>query len=35
VITTHWLKQDGQTKIPVEARVVFSLTTSMPMIPLH
>jgi len=33
--TAHWLRQDSEAKLPVESRVTFSLTTSMPMIPLH
>ena len=33
--SAHWLKQDSQTRLPVEGRVIFSLTTSMPMTPLH
>jgi hypothetical protein len=33
--TAHWLRQDSETRLPVESRVVFSLTTSMPMTPLH
>jgi hypothetical protein len=33
--TVHWFKQDKTARLPVEARVTFSLTTSMPMIPLH
>jgi len=35
VSTAHWLRQDRQTIVPAETHVVFSLTTSMPMIPLH
>jgi hypothetical protein len=33
--SAHWLRQDSQARLPVESRVTFSLTTSMPMIPLH
>ncbi|HXB61375.1 MAG TPA: hypothetical protein VNU94_00825 [Acidobacteriaceae bacterium] len=33
--TVHWLRQDKTARLPVESRVTFSLTTSMPMIPLH
>lgn len=33
--TVHWLRQDKTARLPVESRVVFSLTTAMPMIPLH
>jgi hypothetical protein len=33
--TVHWLRQDKTARLPVEARVTFSLTTTMPMIPLH
>jgi hypothetical protein len=33
--TAHWLRQDSVARLPVESRVTFSLTTSMPMIPLH
>ena len=33
--SAHWLKQDSETRLPVEGRVIFSLTTSMPMTPLH
>lgn len=35
VSTAHWLRQDRETKLPVETKVTFSLTTSMPMTPLH
>jgi hypothetical protein len=33
--SAHWLRQDSETRLPVEGRVIFSLTTSMPMTPLH
>jgi hypothetical protein len=35
ITTAHWLRQQRQTQLPVECNVVFSLTTSMPMIPLR
>ena len=35
IATAHWLRQDSETRLPVESRVVFSLTTTMPMTPLH
>jgi hypothetical protein len=33
--SVHWLQQEGDARLPVESRVTFSLTTSMPMVPLH
>jgi hypothetical protein len=33
--TVHWLRQDKAARLPVESRVTFLLTTSMPMVPLH
>jgi len=35
ISTAHWLKQDRETRVPAESRVTFSLTTAMPMTPLH
>jgi hypothetical protein len=35
ITTAHWLHKDSETSLPVESRVVFSLTTAMPMTPLH
>ncbi len=33
--SVHWLQQENDARLPVESRVTFSLTTSMPMVPLH
>jgi len=35
VSTAQWLRHDRETMIPVESKVIFSLTTPMPMTPLH
>jgi hypothetical protein len=35
VSTAQWLRHDRETTLPVESKVTFSLTTSMPMTPLH
>ncbi len=35
VSTAQWLRHDRETTLPVESKVTFSLTTSMPMTPLR